>query len=218
MQEIGFSLRTFEFWIAMGGTVAFAVTAVLAVSPKGIDLFGACFMGVVTAVGGGTIRDLILDVPVFWGSDLSYIWVALGASVIAYYAQQLVASKHVYAVMLYLDGLAIAMFAIQAASKVIGLGFGVPLAPIILGIVTAIGGGLVRDVLAGNQTLLMKKELYAVPVTLGTIIYVAALPYFPGAEIAVSVVCVVMIFGVRAAAIHWRLSVPEWAIIKVDKG
>ena len=214
MQDISQELRAFEFWVAMGGTMAFAVSAVLAVVPRSIDLFGACVMGIITAIGGGTIRDLILGVPVFWSSDPSYIWVALGSSVLAYYGQSWVASKYVYATMLYLDGLAVAMFAIQAASKVILLDFGMPLAPILLGIVTAIGGGLVRDVLAGNQTLLMKKELYAVPVTLGTVAYVAALPLFPGSEIAVSIVCGLLIFGVRAAAIHWNLSVPDWMIAR----
>ena len=214
MQEISPALSAFEFWIAMGGTVAFAATAVLAVAPKGIDLFGACTMGVITAVGGGTIRDVVLDAPVFWGSDLSYIWVALGASAITFYAQQFVAGKHVYVVMLYLDGLAVAMFAIQAASKVIAFDFGIPLAPILLGVVTAIGGGLIRDVLAGNETLLMKKELYAVPVTVGTVAYVTALPVFPGSEIAVGTVCALMIFGIRVAAIQWNVSVPSWAISK----
>lgn len=206
------TLETFQFWIAMAGTVAFAVTAVLAVAPKGIDLFGAVVMGIITAVGGGTIRDLILGVPVFWSSDLSYIWVALGASFVAYYAQKLVGSKQVYALMLYLDGLAVSMFSIQAASKVIGLDFGLPVAPILLGVVTAIGGGLIRDVLAGNQTLLMKQELYAVPLTIGTVAYVAALPLFPGREVSASIVCTLGIFGMRAAAIHWDLSVPAWTI------
>ena len=124
------TLSIFQFWVAMAGTVAFAVTAVLAVAPKGIDLFGACVMGIITAVGGGTIRDLILGVPVFWGNELSYIWVALAASIFAYYAQQFVSDRHVYALMLYLDGIAVAMFSIQGASKVIGLDFGVPVAPI----------------------------------------------------------------------------------------
>ena len=214
VQEISEGLRTFEFWVAMGGTVAFAVTAVLAVVPRGIDLFGACVMGVITAIGGGTTRDLILGVPVFWSNDLSYVWVALGSSVLAYYAQALVERRFVHTIMLYLDGLAVAMFAIQAAYKVIRLDFGMPLAPVLLGIVTAIGGGLIRDVLAGNQTLLMKKELYAVPVTLGTVIYVVALPFFPDSVITVSIVCALLIFGIRAAAIHWNLSVPDWAIAK----
>ncbi len=213
MQNISPGLQAFEFWIAMAGTVAFAVTAVLAVMPRGIDPFGAVVMGIITAVGGGTVRDMILDVPVFWGSDVSYIWVALVASIAAYYGQQFVARKHVYDLMLYLDGAAVAMFAIQAASKVIRLDFGLPLAPILLGIITAIGGGLMRDVLAGNKTLLMKKELYAVPVTLGTVVYVIALPLLPGQEITVSILCALMIFGIRAAAIRWGVSLPDWMIV-----
>ena len=59
------NMEEFNYIIGMAGTVAFAVTAVLAVIPKGIDLFGACVMGIITAIGGGTIRDLILEVPVF---------------------------------------------------------------------------------------------------------------------------------------------------------
>ena len=74
-------MEALSFWIAMAGTVAFAVTAVLALAPRGIDLFGACVLGIITAIGGGTVRDLILGVPVFWATDLSYIWVALAASI-----------------------------------------------------------------------------------------------------------------------------------------
>ena len=77
------------YFLGMAGTVAFAVTAVLAVIPKGIDLFGACVMGIITAVGGGTIRVVILDVEVFWATDLNYIWVALVSSVIAFYGNRL---------------------------------------------------------------------------------------------------------------------------------
>jgi uncharacterized membrane protein YeiH len=69
-----------------GGTAAFAVTAVLAVAPRGIDFFGATVLGIITAIGGGTIRDIILDVPVFWAADLAYIWVALAASLAAFAA------------------------------------------------------------------------------------------------------------------------------------
>ena len=78
-----------DYAIGMAGTIAFAVTAVLVVAPKGIDLFGALVMGVITAVGGGTITDVILDVPVFWSIDSNYIWVAAGASFAAFAADSL---------------------------------------------------------------------------------------------------------------------------------
>jgi uncharacterized membrane protein YeiH len=89
-----------------------------------------------------------------------------------------------------------------------------PLAPIILGIVTAIGGGLIRDVLAGRQTLLMSRELYATPVMVGCTLYVVLLYLIPQYQFISAVCCCLCIFGIRAAAIHWQLSVPEWLTTK----
>jgi uncharacterized membrane protein YeiH len=194
----------------MAGTVAFAVTAVLALAPKGIDLFGATVLGIITAIGGGTVRDVILNVPVFWSIELSYIWVALAASIAAFSAHSLFTRKEVYSLLLYVDGFGVALFAIQAVDKVWNLGFGLPLAPIILGITTAIGGGLIRDVLAGRQTLLMSRELYATPVLIGCVLYVVLLYLFPDYRFLCSVGCMTCIFAIRAAAIHWELSVPDW--------
>jgi uncharacterized membrane protein YeiH len=84
----------------MAGTVAFAVTAVAAVAPRGIDVFGAVVMGVITAIGGGTVRDLILDVPMFWASDLNYIWVAIFSSLVAFVANKLMTRGQIYRSML----------------------------------------------------------------------------------------------------------------------
>lgn len=199
----------------MVGMIAFAITAVLALAPRGIDLFSATVLGLITAIGGGTIRDLILDVPVFWGSDLNYIWVTLAASVACFAAHSLFSRKEIYLLFLYVDGFGIALFAIQAVDKVWGLEFGLPLAPIILGTVTAIGGGLLRDVLTGRQTLLMTRELYATPVLLGCSLYVILLNFFPEYRLFSAMGCCSLIFGIRAAAIHWGLSVPDWLMTKV---
>ena len=207
-------MEDLSYFIAMAGTVAFAVTAVLAVTARGIDLFGATVLGIITAVGGGTVRDLILEVPVFWSADLSYIWVALGASVVAFVAHSLLARRHIHGLMLYVDGLGAALFGVQATGKVWDLGFGLPVAPVMLGVVTAIGGGLIRDVLAGRPTLLMSRELYAVPVLLGCLLFVVLLAYFPEQRFVGSIGCILLIFGLRAAAIHWKLTAPYWFTTK----
>ena len=203
-------METWSYWTGMAGIVAFAVTAVLALAPKHIDIFGTVVLGVITAVGGGTVRDVILDVPVFWSTDLTYIWVAIGASIAAFSAHSLFTRKEIYSLMLYLDGFGVAMFSIQAVDKVWDLGFGLPLAPVVLGIVSAIGGGLIRDVLAGRQNLLMTRELYAIPVLFGCALYVVLLEFLPEYRFISSIFGAMCIFGVRAAAIHWELSVPEW--------
>lgn len=202
----------------MAGITAFAVTAVLVLAPRGIDLFGAIVLGIITAVGGGTIRDLILDVSVFWAVDLNYLWVAIGASLVTFYADSLLTRKTIFRLMLYVDGLGAALFAIQTVDKCWAMDFGRPLAPIILGIVTAIGGGLLRDVLAGRQTLLMTRELYATPVLVGCALYVILLTWLPDYRSSGALVCIALVFVLRAAAIRWDLTVPQWLMTKPKAG
>ena len=198
--------------MTMVTTVAFAVTAVLAIRDEcHVDIVGATILGLITAIGGGTCRDVILNVPVFWGQDLSYVWIAIAASVAAFYGRKFFAKRYLYALMLYLDGLGVAMFAIQAAGKVWDLGFGLPVAPVLLGMLTAIGGGLLRDMLAGRTTLLMRREIYAAPVLLGCTAFVILLVYSPAYRNQGGLICIFAIFALRAAAIHWDLSMPGFA-------
>jgi len=201
--------------ISMAATVAFSVTAVLAIrEDRDLDIFGATVLGLITAIGGGTIRDIIVDVPVFWSIDLNYIWVGIAASILAFYGRRLFEVRMIYRIMLYVDGLGAAVFGIQATEKVWDLDFGLPAAPVILGIVTAIGGGLIRDVLASRTTLLMRPELYAVPVTMGCMAFVAVMHYLPEYRHQGALICMFATFAVRAAAIRWNLTMPVLARTK----
>lgn len=203
-----------SFWIEMIATAAFAITAVLALANRGVDLFGALVLGVITAVGGGTIRDLILGVKVFWAVDQSYLWLALAASAATFAFRPLFRQRLVFRTMLYIDALGAALFGVQASAKVWDSNFGVPLAPVILGVITAIGGSLVRDVLAGHRTILMSRELYAVPVTAGCVTFAAMSAYAPQLRDETLLISIAIIFFFRAAAIHWNLQVPERLITK----
>lgn len=204
--------NTLNELISMAATVAFAVTAVLAIrEDRDLDIFGAAVLGLITAIGGGTVRDIIIDVPVFWSADLNYIWVGTVASILAFYGRRLFEKHKIYKLMLYLDGFGAAMFGIQATAKVWDHDFGLPAAPVMLGIVTAIGGGLIRDVLAGRTTLLMRPELYAVPVTMGCLIFAAVLHYLPEYRQQGTILCMLATFALRAAAIHWSLKMPVLA-------
>jgi uncharacterized membrane protein YeiH len=190
----------------MIGTAVFAVTGVLAVNRRGLDVFGAVVLGCVTSLGGGTIRDLVIGAPVFWLHDLNYVWVALASALIGFFASRSFVST--YTLLLYLDGLGAALFAVVATEKVLGLQLG-PVVAVIMGVLTSIGGGLVRDVLAGQQTLMMSREIYATPVLIGCTLYVllrgAGLPH-QGVGIAAGAT----IFSIRAAAIHWHIEMPGW--------
>jgi uncharacterized membrane protein YeiH len=207
-------MESLSFGVGIAGTVAFAVTAVLAVAPKGIDLFGATVMGVITAIGGGTLRDIIMNEPVFWAADVTYISVAIGASVLAFWMQSFFTRREIYSLMLYLDGLGVSLFAIQATHKVWALNFALPLGPVLMGVITAIGGGLIRDVLVGRPNLLMQRQLYAIPVMFGCALFTVLLELLPDYSFLVAFCCFVFIFALRAAAIHWDLGVPDWLVTK----
>lgn len=203
-----------ELSYAMGlvATAAFAVTAVAAIKRCTVDLFGVVVLGTLTAVGGGTLRDVILQVPVFWVRDLNYLWVALGASVLAFFGRKLVTQGQTYAILLYLDAFGAAFFAVHATDKVWRMDFGLPAAPVILGVITGIGGGLLRDVLAGRPTLLMSRELYAVPLLIACTLFAGVLAWMPEyREIGVAG-GVALSFALRAAAIHWNLAMPRWLL------
>ncbi|MFQ3224279.1 MAG: putative membrane protein YeiH [Lentimonas sp.] len=204
------------YWIGLAGIAVFAVTGVLAVLPKGVDLFGATVIGMLTALGGGTLRDLVLDVSVFWSIDSLYVWVALFASFITFLGKGLLSRAEIFRLMLYLNGLGVALFSIQAASQVWALNFGPPVTPVVLGVVTAVGGGLMRDVLAGRPNLLMTShELYLTPVTLGCVLYSVSLYCMPDLESILAIVCVAFIFAFRSAAIYWNLGVPKCLVSDV---
>jgi len=192
--------------VQMIGTAVFAVTGVLAVNRRGLDAFGAVVLGIVTALGGGTVRDVVLEVPVFWLADLNYVWMATVAALITFFADRSVRSS--YTLLLYLDALGAALFGVQATEKVLSLGHGGTVAAA-MGVLTSIGGGLVRDILAGRPTLLMSRDIYATPILLGCSVSVGLWPYTRHHR-ALSGVAIALIFAIRACAIHWHIQMPAW--------
>jgi len=200
----------FTYEVGMLATFVFSSTAILAISDRDIDLFGAFCLGILTAVGGGTMRDLILGVPVFWTTDQSYIWISLFGSILTYIGISFFRINFMQALLLYLDGFGATLFGISTTRIVWELNFSLPIAPVILGVITAIGGGILRDVLVGKKNLLLKKELYAIPIFLGCSMYYVSLTYFPEYQVPLGFFFISLTFGFRAAAIHWKLSVPHW--------
>jgi uncharacterized membrane protein YeiH len=198
--------------LQMLGTAVFAATGVLAVNRRGLDVFGGVVLGTVTALGGGTVRDLIIRAPVFWLVDTNYLLVAIVAAIVAFFASRWIRST--YTLLLYLDALGAALFGIQATEKVLGLQHG-PMIAVSMGVLTSIGGGLVRDVLAGRPTLLMSREIYATPILLGCVLYIALRTTALDRN-AILVVAVAVIFCIRAAAIRWHVEMPPWLTSRHD--
>ncbi|ADN35308.1 protein of unknown function UPF0126 [Methanolacinia petrolearia DSM 11571] len=199
---------TWYYIMGIIGIAVFSITGVLAGAKRGMDLFGIVIIGVITALGGGTLRDLILDVPVFWINNNLYIAIALSAAIVAFFlAKPLWCS---YRALLILDGLGVALFNVQAIDKTLAYGFS-PVVAVIMGIITGITGGIIRDLLAGNPNLILKQELYATPILIGGVFYIIWLTYLPDVPFG-SLLAILIVFLIRFAAIKWDLRYPHWLL------
>jgi uncharacterized membrane protein YeiH len=193
--------------IGMFSIGIFAITSVIATQNKNLDIFSVIFFGAVTALGGGTIRDIILgQYPIFWVKDLWFLWIAVLTSLIAFFIVRTLSNR--YKLLLYLDALGTSLFAIMATERTIALGFPASIA-IVMGLITAIFGSILRDILTNSPSLLLRKELYATPILIGTSIYTALHYWAPNPELNTGL-CIAMTFGFRCAAIHFHLQYPSW--------
>lgn len=188
--------------------VSFGVASgALAARGKRIDLFGVVVLGLVTAVGGGTLRDLILDVPVFWVSDANYLLTGFIASVLAFYWAR---SFHLAPSWLQVtDAFFLAFVVMLGTSKTWRLGHEWPVA-MVLGVTTGVAGGIIRDVLCGQIPLVFRAhiDLYATAAMIGALVYLGLSHWFPGHPANV-VIGAVVIVGLRLAALRWHLRLPE---------
>lgn len=191
----------------LGGTFAFALDGALTgVRAARLDLVGVLTLGMVTALGGGIVRDVLIDaLPPATFSDWRYLAVAAGGSAIAFaFGGRL---TRLAGPILVLDAAGLSLFAVTGASK--GLEFGVGSGQaVILGVVTAVGGGTLRDVLLGRVPIVMRSELYAIPALLGAAVVVitdGAGAYGLPAALGAAALC----FGVRMLGLHYHLNAPR---------
>ena len=193
------------------GIAAFAITGVMAAGKKGMDILSITLLGVVTAIGGGTLRDIILDTnPIFWVADLSYLWVSVSASILAFFLVRFV--NHILHLLLFIDAFGLSLFTILATEKTLILGFSNPVA-VLMGVITGIAGGMFRDILTGRMPLLLGKEFYATPALLGAVVFTILYYHFPMHELN-RLYAIGVIFILRASAIQWGLYYPKWLMYR----
>ena len=192
--------------LGLSATAAFAASGVLAALGKRIDLFGAVVVAVVTAVGGGTLRDLILNVPVFWLHDEAWLMVAVTTGGLAFFIRSRL-DRHVNAIA-YLDAMGVALVAAGALQKCIELGLP-GLHGVALGVITGVGGGLIRDTLTSRDTLLVSPELYATPIIFGLTSQYLLQRYLGIQSLTALFVGGALIFVFRALAIRFALRMPS---------
>ncbi len=152
------------------GVAVFAATGALSASRKQMDIIGFMFLAGVTGVGGGTFRDLVLNVPVFWISNHDYILVCAAVAVLVFFTAHRVESR--YRLLLWLDAIGLAAFAVMGASRGLTV-TGSPVVAIIMGMLTATFGGVLRDVLTGEPSALLRPEVYVSAALMGAGVYTA---------------------------------------------
>lgn len=153
----------------LAGVFAFAVSGALTAGRRGMDLFGVLAIAAVTAIGGGTVRDVILDRPVFWLADTVYLYVIAAAAVCTLVYARF--RRPPNGALLVADAFGLAVFAVLGVRA--GLGAGVsPLVAVLMGAIAGVVGGAVRDVLSGEIPLILRREIYATAAIAGATTYV----------------------------------------------
>lgn len=189
----------------IGGAV-FAITGGLMAARQGMDIFGFVVLGIVTAIGGGTIRDLILGLQVFWILDPNYLLVATVAGGAMFFLGHVFNSLN--RTLLWLDAAGMALFTVAGAGWAVSKD--APLSIVIfMGVVTACGGGMIRDVLARVVPLVFQREIYAIAAFAGAAIYGVLVKYtsFGGWAMTAGGLTA---FAIRGLAIHFDLSLPVY--------
>lgn len=197
-------VNDFVNWCDYLGTLAFAISGIRLAAGKGLDWFGAYVVGFVTAVGGGTIRDILLDIKPFWLVQPSYLIItALGLIFTIIFRRQVVRLNHS---LFIFDAIGLGLFVVVGVAKSYAAGFPWWVA-VIMGTVTGSFGGLLRDVLINETPLIFRTDFYASACVLGSIIYVLMGRYssLPIEWVQFISAISVFIFRVLAVVLHIQL-------------
>lgn len=199
------TLLTIISWCDLVAVGVFAASGALAAAEKRLDILGFVFFGTVTGVGGGTLRDLLLGVPVFWISDTRYLWVCVALSALTWYLAPVLTARR--RLLLWADALGLALFSVLGCAKALQLD--VPsIVAVVMGVMSASFGGLLRDTLLARDSVLLGPELYVTAAMAGATFYVLLTRLTTLDASLVLVVSMVPAFILRGGAISagWRLS------------
>ena len=205
LQEMGNTLRLPASFVVIEfvGTFAFALSGIRLASAKHFDVFGAWIVGMATAIGGGTFRDLMLGVNPFWMTNCSY-FICCGIAVffVMAYGRYLIRQKNT---LFIFDTIGLALFNVIGIEKTLNMGFPYWTA-ITMGTVTGAAGGVIRDVFINEVPLIFRKEIYALACVAGGLIYI--LGVWLGMSVEVNALLssiMVILIRVLAVKYHWVL-------------
>lgn len=196
-----------QYFLELAGTFFFAISGTLVLNKKDQDWFGATFIGFITAIGGGSLRDILLgSYPLVWISNISFLYAIFAGVIFSYiFYKILIQLRRTF---LLFDTLGIALFAIVGTEK--ALGFGVrPEIAAMMGMFTAVMGGVIRDTLTNEIPVIFRKEIYASACLAGTVIYLL-LDNFEVSRNFNFIFSTAVIVGIRLLAVKYKLSLPKF--------
>ncbi len=202
----------FELFIlilTMIATITLAISGVLQAARSEMDFFGALVLACVCALGGGSLRDLLIgSTPVFWTKDLSYLATILPTTVMMIIVVQYIPTgKGIRLRILDIaDAIGLALFAILGAQKTLQLGLAEPVA-VVMGVITGVAGGMIRDILSQSVPLVMRGEVYASAAIIGIIAYTLLRMVID--EIVAMLISMSIIIVIRMVTLHWNLNLPK---------
>jgi len=198
---------TLQYTFELLGTFFFAISGALAIRDQHNDLFGASFTGFVTAIGGGTLRDIMLgSYPLVWIEDINFVYAILAGVTIAYLFFKSLA--RLTRTLLVFDTLGISLFTILGVEKALSVGVRPEIAAI-MGMFSAIMGGVIRDVLTNETPVLFRKEIYATACLVGAILYLVLYRFDVDRNVNLLISSGVILI-VRFVAVKYKLALPNF--------
>ena len=187
------------------GVAVFAATGALAAAREKHDLVTLAFFAAITGVGGGTLRDLLIDVPVFWVQDWKYIAVCLSAALAVWFLGR---QDWRFRALLWLDAIGLAAYGVMGTAKAEALGLA-PLLCIVMGALTACFGGVVRDLLAGQPSILLRREITVSAAILAAVVYMA-MKGLGLSNVEAALVAAPCGFILRGGSLRWGWRLPSF--------
>lgn len=194
------------YFLDILGTFAFAISGALVAMKRKFDAFGVIIIAFVTAVGGGMLRDVLIDAhPINWIGDLNYIWTIFIAVFITYLFKSKIAPLR--KMFLLFDTLGIGVFTLLGLQKCLDFDLP-PFVALIMGMISAVFGGVIRDVLTQKVPLIFKKEIYASACLSGGMVYLLLRYLQVNATVQFVISALVIVF-IRITAVRYRLELPK---------
>lgn len=189
------------------GTFFFAISGAMAIQEHHDDLFGAGFLGFVTAIGGGTLRDMMLgSYPLVWIGDIYFLYAILAGVLVAYFCFN--ALVRLTRTFFFFDALGISFFTVLGVEKALSLGVRPEIAAI-MGMFSAVMGGVIRDVLTNGTPVLFRKEIYATACLAGATLYLSLFAAGVDRELNM-LLSILIIFIIRILAVKYKLALPNF--------